>query len=446
MNRTQGISVSIGIGVLALVCTVVFVPTAQALNKAQSVDYLRTLSRNASTDIDAAFYNPAGLSFLEKDGLHLSAGNYVLFQQKTIQDQSDLLVDLGYDEPYKSVGNSILYPMLHAAYKIDDWTAYFNFLPTGGGGGGNYENGLPSFDAMILGAAVNMTSSSPSSYARDMYFKGTTYNLGTTLGLAYKINDTVSVSAGYRFTYGLRSYEGHVKSLELGIGEATLTGAELPDMLSDATISINASGISHTIIFGVHVEATDKLSIGFHGEISGPLNITNETTFTGNPNLESLFSGSTFSDGYVSNEGESPYFAIGADYQITSNLLATSSVFVGLHEHSGKKGAEKNSDHLFVSLGLEYQLTESLIVGIGTAHGTPSRKSNERGELTFGLPHNYASGGLQWKAFDQWSINTGVLLDFGLAATDNTSAAPNGGEQTRTESLQIVGLSVNYTP
>jgi long-subunit fatty acid transport protein len=130
-----------------------------------------------------------------------------------------------------------------------------------------------------------------------MFFKGSSFNLGTTIGAAYKVHDMVSVSLGYRLTYAMRSYQGHVKSLAVGIGDAVLTGTELPDQLSDATIEVNANGIGHTAILGVHIQPLKDLNIGLHAELSGPLELENETAFTGNPNLEAIFSATDFADG-----------------------------------------------------------------------------------------------------------------------------------------------------
>ncbi|MDA3817479.1 MAG: hypothetical protein PF486_08895, partial [Prolixibacteraceae bacterium] len=59
-------------------------------NANQSTQYVRTLSRNASTSIDAAYYNPAGLSKLD-NGLYLSVHNQSIFQTKTITNDFYLL-------------------------------------------------------------------------------------------------------------------------------------------------------------------------------------------------------------------------------------------------------------------------------------------------------------------------------------------------------------------
>ncbi|MCL1867835.1 MAG: hypothetical protein FWF72_02645, partial [Paludibacter sp.] len=53
-------------------------------NTNQSVRFLRNPARGASTDIDAVFSNPAGLSFMEHNGFTLSLNNQSAFQTRTI--------------------------------------------------------------------------------------------------------------------------------------------------------------------------------------------------------------------------------------------------------------------------------------------------------------------------------------------------------------------------
>ena len=56
-------------------------------NTNQSAQFIRTLNRNASTCIDAAYFNPAGLTKLS-DGIHISLSNQFIFQTKEVE--SDL--------------------------------------------------------------------------------------------------------------------------------------------------------------------------------------------------------------------------------------------------------------------------------------------------------------------------------------------------------------------
>ena len=53
-------------------------------NTNQSVSYLRMLARGASSDIDAVYYNPAGLSWMKKDGFAISLNIQSAYQNRNI--------------------------------------------------------------------------------------------------------------------------------------------------------------------------------------------------------------------------------------------------------------------------------------------------------------------------------------------------------------------------
>ena len=54
-------------------------------NTNQSAQFVRTLSRNASTQVDAIYFNPAGVTQLD-DGWHLAFHNQTIMQEKTVEN------------------------------------------------------------------------------------------------------------------------------------------------------------------------------------------------------------------------------------------------------------------------------------------------------------------------------------------------------------------------
>lgn len=445
MDRVT-LSHSLGPSIIILIFGILLTAPVFALNKSQSAEYSRTLSRNATTHVDASFYNPAGLAFLQKEGFHLALSNFAIHQRKSILDKSELLASVGLDQPYASSATTFVYPGVHAAYRRGDWTIFGNFLPVGGGGGGSFENGLPLFDTLILNEIQKTAGVSPTAYHRDMLFTGVAYNLGTTLGIAYRVHDRASISLGYRLTYTVRQTSGKVENLSVGIGETTLTGEEFPDLLGDAGIEIDGTGMSHTLILGFHLRPLEGLNIGFHAELSGALEVENNTTFTGNPNLEALFSTTSFADGAISDVRESPFVMAGISYQLLPELLISSSLFVALNSQSGATGYGPMIDSYFSSIGLEYDITGNLIWGMGYANGTPWLLGENRSDLTFALQHHYLATGLSYPLFQRWQLNVGAILDWATTSEDQTSAAPEGGTQVRTENLMAFSVGLSYSP
>lgn len=179
-------------------------------NTNQSAQYVRLLSRNASTDIDAVYFNPAGLTFLD-NGFHLSLNNQTLFQEKTITTTFPYLNNNTY------IGDVTVpfFPSIFAVYKKDKLALSFGFGPNGGGGSAEYKTGLPSFEMPISMIPVSLTQSGipTTAYSADIYFKGSSVFYGGQLNGSYKWNDHLSISAGVRLIYAKNTYEGYIHSI-----------------------------------------------------------------------------------------------------------------------------------------------------------------------------------------------------------------------------------------
>ena len=59
-------------------------------NTNQSAQFVRMLSRNASTELDAVYFNPAGLTQLN-NGFYFGLHNQSIFQTRTINSEFPLL-------------------------------------------------------------------------------------------------------------------------------------------------------------------------------------------------------------------------------------------------------------------------------------------------------------------------------------------------------------------
>lgn len=186
-------------------------------NSNQSAAYVRLLSRNASTDLDAVFYNPAGLAYLQ-DGFHISLNNQFLFQKRTIYNDYPYLND----KTYTGDVTVPFFPSIYAAYKKNDWTIFAGFNPTGGGGKATFNNGLPSFEIPVSNIPTLLTQKGipTSAYALDMSFDGTSIFYGAQVGATYKVNSWLSVSAGARFIYAKNTYEGYMRNIRINPANA----------------------------------------------------------------------------------------------------------------------------------------------------------------------------------------------------------------------------------
>jgi long-chain fatty acid transport protein len=185
-------------------------------NSNQSTQYIRTLSRNASTGVDATYFNPAGLSKLE-NGFYLTIDNQSIFQTKTITNDFSLLNS----SEFVGKVSAPLFPTGFAVYKMDQLALSFGFGPNAGGGSAKFDKGLPSFEIEIAKnipalSALSKLGKPVEAYAADINFEGSSIFWGFQLGATYKVNDMISVFAGVRYLPAKNTYTGYLRNIQLG--------------------------------------------------------------------------------------------------------------------------------------------------------------------------------------------------------------------------------------
>ncbi len=209
-------------------------------NSNQSAQYIRMLSRNASLDIDAVYYNPAGLIKLE-DGWHFGVYNQTIFQDKN--------VDCGYpllnDPKYVGTVSVPVYPDAYAVYKKNKWAFSFGFGPNAGGGSAEFDRGLPSFEipiSKVVPGLAQLAQLNPAlavtGYDAELYFSGSSVFWGFQLGATYKISDMLSVYGGVRYMPAKNVYQGSIRNIQLEVG-GSLTPA--PAFLTQAAGIVNGA-------------------------------------------------------------------------------------------------------------------------------------------------------------------------------------------------------------
>jgi long-subunit fatty acid transport protein len=178
--------------------------------------FTRLQNRNASTSIDAAYFNPAGVTKLG-NGFFVSINNQTITQTQTVISTNQFLAG----QPKKYVGNvsAPIFPGVYVAYNTGRFSFSAGFNPIGGGGGAEYKTGLPSFEMMVANIVPSLNHANPaiptSAYSADIYFKGSSVYFGYQANVGYKINDMLSVAAGVRFVTATNKYSGYLKNISI---------------------------------------------------------------------------------------------------------------------------------------------------------------------------------------------------------------------------------------
>ena len=179
-------------------------------NQNQSAAYIRMFARDASTNIDAVFYNPAGLTKLN-NGFYLSLNNQYISQNQYVTSSYEHLI--GSPIEYHGIVNAPLFPGIYAAYKTGKFVFSLGINPVGGGGGATFDKGLPAFEVPVSGLVPQLSTQGVSAYSSNAYFEGTSVFWGYQLGVSYEINDMFSVYLGARYVTAKNTYAGYLTDI-----------------------------------------------------------------------------------------------------------------------------------------------------------------------------------------------------------------------------------------
>ncbi len=170
----------------------------------------RMFARGATTEIDAAYSNPAGLAW-GNEGLQLSLNFQKPWQNRDIETDYPLLLQMYGGTPHKFEGKASapIVPALFASYKKDRWVLSSMIGIVGSGGFVKYDEGVPMFNVM-LGSMFAARGIMPEQYKLSSQMKGKQYIYGGQLNVTYKIADCLSAAVGVRANYYDGYYRGHV--------------------------------------------------------------------------------------------------------------------------------------------------------------------------------------------------------------------------------------------
>jgi long-chain fatty acid transport protein len=377
-------------------------------NTNQSAAWVRLPSRNASTGIDAAYFNPAGLMKLE-NGFHVSLSNQSIFQTREITNSySGPGGGFGLNEHlYKGTVSALTFPTVFAVCKMDKLAFSLGFGPIGGGGGALYEKGLPSFEMSPSDLVPSLAASKgATAYRLDAYFKGSSTFFGFQGGLSYKINDWLSVAAGLRYVTAKNTYEGYLKNIEVQLpsgwvrADLIMTGiatsATTAATSTTALIAYNpalggmtlAQAEAATAITHIQRLQLEGALAAFGSPITVPISTANAVfkgaaakytataTLLGDQEADVSQTGSGITPVFSVNISPSENLNIGIKYEMATKLelknktvkdLLIGYTATGTPITMFPNGAMTRNDMpAMLSVGVDYRLFENLKVSLGS--------------------------------------------------------------------------------
>ena len=187
-------------------------------NTNQSAIFQRSVARDASTDVDAPYANPAGTAFM-KDGWHISLNSQTFFQNRyATVDKSPVIED---GKEFEGESFVLSMPSLFLTWHHGNLAISSHLGIIGGGGSVQFDDGIPSFVALMASPLKQMEASltekglETTKSSVDLSLDASSYVYGATVGASYKFKDMVSVYLGARFNYVSNKYEGSIDGLKL---------------------------------------------------------------------------------------------------------------------------------------------------------------------------------------------------------------------------------------
>ena len=205
-------------------------------NTNQSAQFVRLLSRNASTDVDATYFNPAGLTKLAP-GFHFGINNQTIGQTRTVISDYPFLNGAP-DREFLGTVSAPFFPSVYAVFNTSKLAFSLGFNPVGGGGGAKYDEGLAMIEMPISDLVPLLESQGAQGYSLETNFTGSSIFYGFQGNISYKINDIVSVAAGARYVMARNTYEGKLENIMLNMG-----GTWLPASTVFTNIATQLAGI-----------------------------------------------------------------------------------------------------------------------------------------------------------------------------------------------------------
>ncbi len=401
-----------------LLCGAALVFPSILTNSNQSAQYFRLLSRNPSTDIDAVYYNPAGLTKLA-NGWHFSLSNQTIFQEKKIDNAFPLLND----GKYSGKTTVPFFPNVYAVYKKDRLALSLGFGPNSGGGSADYGRGLPSFETAIASLPVLLTSMGipTTRYAADITFKGSSVFLGFQANASYALSDTISVAAGIRYIQANNTYEGAIQNIRINASippyinpTAQLISAAqfftqigqpaLAMSVGDKTVDAKQTGTAWTPILSLNLVPIDGLNISAKYEFITKLELLNKTAKddTG-----------MFPDGLKTHRDIPAILSLGASYALTPRWRAMVSFNQFFDKNVNWDGVEKLIDKYTyeLSVGTEFDVSDMLTVSAGYLRTQFSLDKAYQNDLGFELSANSVALGARLK-LGKLDLDLGGLYSF----------------------------------
>ena len=446
--------------VIALCSTPVFAGGLMT-NTNYHIAFDRMFARGASTEIDAAYSNPAGLAW-GHEGFQLSLNFQKPWQNRDIEVSVPGYLGSNFDKKYNGVASAPIVPALFASYKKGNWAFSTMIGIVGSGGFVEYDEGIPMFEVPIR-ALMAKNGLMPGNYSYRSNMKGKQYIYGGQLNITRKINDNFSAAIGIRANY----YDGYNRGfVKVDNGELASVPVTYLDMQLDCIQ--RGWGFAPIVSFDYH---NDRLTIAARYEFRTKIATENDTkalsarilntdpaTAQFMPYIEGELALSQFGDKVAAYED-----GVETRYDMPSLLVATVSynftpqLRAALEYHffddkhaimAGDRQKELTHGTHEILAGVEYDINEKFTVSCGGQRTDYGLSDGYQQNTSFACDSYSLGLGGAWNINDKMRLNVSYFCtlysDYTTAPKANYNGTPYTGTETYSRTNHVLGIGLDY--
>ncbi|NLV66176.1 MAG: porin family protein [Spirochaetes bacterium] len=435
-----------------------------------STEYVRTLNRNTSTDPDAAFYNPAGLVFMAKDGLHInfSSQTYHVKKTHTLDFYALKIGETGSINPtphsdaigtfegtlpdeYGAELTAPVLPGFDIVWKQDKWAVFFDLAVMQAATNMIFGDGLAVLDWGNLLAfettfdpstqAFITFSSDPEAVRNEMY-------IGITLGGAYEIMNWLSAGGGLRIIHASGNMQVKINDVQY-LRDTTPLVADGLELKNDAAdewdLDTDYEGFGFGIILSTHIRpeglvpVLKGLDATLRFEYYLPMELEKKNnSFKAPVAIEQSGNVDIFKDGtadpsfnggggYASPGGNgtkilkttyAPTLNLGLSYMLFDWIKLLSSGQISFRQMRDLDGREDDYNVGFqVGAGVEFILNQKITLSTGYLYNNFGIKPEARTEADMLLDSHQLGAGAKFSVDENLDINIGAFYQYFVPVT-----------------------------
>ena len=417
----------------------------------------RMFARGATTEIDAAYSNPAGLAW-GHEGWQLSLNFQKPWQNRDIEADIPNFLAAGnnFHEKYNGKASAPIVPAFFASYKQDRWAVSTMIGIVGSGGFVKYDEGVPMFTVPIA-AMLAQKGITPDKYAMDAQMKGKQYIYGGQVTFTYKVLDCLSAAVGLRANYYDGYNRGHVV--------ANMAGSDLVNLQLDCLQKgwgfapiVSVDYHQGPLTLAARYEFRTKISTENDTKtLSARIKNTDPATAAAMPYIEGALALQQFGDKVAPYQdgAETRYdmpslLVVAAQYEITPKLRAAAEYH--FFDDKSAKMAGNRQDELEhgtheILLGAEYDINDKLTVSLGGQRTDYGLSDNYQTHTSFACDSYSLGCGAAFNLSERMRLNLSYFCtlysDYKKEQT-NYQGLPFAGSDTFSRTNHVLGVGIDY--